>query len=132
MHSEQPDVVEQRRQLVLDPRSGRKVARALEALTIAPERFISDKVVYLGLRTAYWRLKRNPDRAAIAATVDQQAEAKTDDKTDDKTEEKADDKTGEKTDKPARPRARYPALVRAFRAGRAVQGTVEKVIKVAT
>ncbi|MGI9382618.1 MAG: TIGR02302 family protein, partial [Methyloligellaceae bacterium] len=64
-------VVEQRRQLVLNPKARLKVARALDALTFAADRFIKDKVVYLGLRTAYWRLKRRDGQTAIPGVVKQ-------------------------------------------------------------
>jgi len=48
-------VVEQRRNLVADPWRHDRVARALNALTIAPERFSKNTSVYLGLRTAFYR-----------------------------------------------------------------------------
>ncbi|MCG8561199.1 MAG: TIGR02302 family protein [Hyphomicrobiales bacterium] len=64
-------VVEQRRQLVLDPKGFLKVARALDALTFAADRFIQDKGVYLGLRTAYWRLHRPKGEAAVPGVVKQ-------------------------------------------------------------
>ena len=56
-------VVEQRRRLAEDPRDRPQVARALEALTLEPDGFIEDLQVYLGLRSAYWRLKRDGTRA---------------------------------------------------------------------
>ncbi|MCF8470783.1 MAG: TIGR02302 family protein [Parvibaculum sp.] len=49
-------IVEQRRRLALDPRSGLSVARFLDNFTQDAERYIDDKVVYLSLRAAYWRL----------------------------------------------------------------------------
>jgi uncharacterized protein (TIGR02302 family) len=50
-------LVEQRRDLVLDPDVNRsRVATALDALTIAPELFGTPPSVYLGLRTASVRL----------------------------------------------------------------------------
>lgn len=63
-------IVEQRRRLVMDPRTRPSVADALSALTIAPERFIDDRTVYLGLRTAYWRLKASEAREDLVSTVD--------------------------------------------------------------
>lgn len=48
-------LVEQRRILALDANSRRKVASALDALTIAPEK-LGDAGVYLGLRVGYHRL----------------------------------------------------------------------------
>jgi uncharacterized protein (TIGR02302 family) len=48
--------VEQRRRLALDPRSGASVARFLDNFTQDADRYIEDKVVYLSLRAAYWRL----------------------------------------------------------------------------
>jgi uncharacterized protein (TIGR02302 family) len=57
-------VIEQRRRLVEDPRDRLEVARALDALTLEPEDFIEDLQVYLGLRSAYWRLQRPPTRAS--------------------------------------------------------------------
>ncbi|MDZ4382441.1 MAG: TIGR02302 family protein [Parvibaculum sp.] len=49
-------IVEQRRRLALDPRSGASVARFIDNFTQDGERYIEDKVVYLSLRAAYWRL----------------------------------------------------------------------------
>ena len=39
------------------------VAKALDALTTEPEGFIDDLQVFLGLRSAYWRLQREDTRA---------------------------------------------------------------------
>lgn len=64
-------VIEQRRNLVRSRKNSGNVALAIEALTIAPEKFITDKVVYLGLRTAYWRLKNNEDIASLSSVVKQ-------------------------------------------------------------
>jgi uncharacterized protein (TIGR02302 family) len=64
-------VVEQRRLLVEDPRDRPQVARALEALTLAPEEFIEDLQVYLGLRSVFWRLQREGDRATRNSVVAQ-------------------------------------------------------------
>lgn len=49
-------IVEQRRRLALDPRSGPGVARFIDNFTQDSDRYIEDKVVYLTLRAAYWRL----------------------------------------------------------------------------
>lgn len=49
-------IVEQRRRLALDPRSGASVARFIDNFTQDADRYIDDKVVYLSLRAAYWRL----------------------------------------------------------------------------
>jgi len=57
-------VVEQRRRLAEDPRDRLQVARALDALTLEPEEFIEDLQVFLGLRSAYWRLQRETTRSA--------------------------------------------------------------------
>jgi len=57
-------VVEQRRKLAEDPRDRLQVARALDALTLEPEEFIEDLQVFLGLRSAYWRLERDAKRSA--------------------------------------------------------------------
>jgi uncharacterized protein (TIGR02302 family) len=49
-------LIEQRRNLALDANARQKVSRAIDALTIAPERFIPESGVYLGLRSVYWNL----------------------------------------------------------------------------
>jgi uncharacterized protein (TIGR02302 family) len=64
-------IIEQRRNLVRRRGAREQVAQALQALTVAPERFIQDKVVYLGLRSAYWRLKIRDDRQGLTSVVDQ-------------------------------------------------------------
>lgn len=64
-------IVEQRRNLVLDPFKHLRVAQSLDALTIAPEEFIKDKVVYLSLRSAYWRLKKDRSPDGLRSVVDQ-------------------------------------------------------------
>jgi uncharacterized protein (TIGR02302 family) len=64
-------VIEQRRHLVEDPRDRPQIARALEALTVEPDGFIDDLQVYLGLRSAYWRLLRDASRSARNSIVDQ-------------------------------------------------------------
>lgn len=64
-------VIEQRRSLYDDPRNWRRVVRALDALTLAPDLHISDRHVYLGLRSARWRLQYNHLRAGIKSTMEQ-------------------------------------------------------------
>jgi uncharacterized protein (TIGR02302 family) len=49
-------LVEQRRNLALDARSKPIVLTALDALTLAPDKFTPDLDVYLGLRSIYWEL----------------------------------------------------------------------------
>ena len=64
-------VVEQRRHLVEDSRNRERVAKALDALTMEPEGFIDDLQVYLGLRSAYWRLQKEDTRATRNSVVAQ-------------------------------------------------------------
>ena len=64
-------VVEQRRKLALSPGTYQDVAKALEALTIAPEIFIPDTTVYLSLRTAYRRLANPPSVEGFQSVIDQ-------------------------------------------------------------
>jgi uncharacterized protein (TIGR02302 family) len=63
-------LVEQRRILALDANAAPRVARALEALTTAPQQFGLETPVYLGLRTAYFRLVRARDDAALVEVMD--------------------------------------------------------------
>src|SRR5262249_34443665 len=49
-------LIEQRRNLALDAEAKPQVTRAVDALTIAPERFIPEAGIYLGLRSLYWQL----------------------------------------------------------------------------
>ncbi len=51
-------LIEQRRSLARDASSAPLVAKALDALSIAPERFMPDARVYLGLRTAFYMVSR--------------------------------------------------------------------------
>lgn len=51
-------LIEQRRNLALDANAKDRVLTALDALTIAPERFTPETNVYLGLRSIYWQLNR--------------------------------------------------------------------------
>lgn len=64
-------VVEQRRKLALSPALYRDVRFALDAITIAPEKFIQDNSVYLGLRSAYHRLHQTPTVEGLQSVVDQ-------------------------------------------------------------
>ena len=49
-------LVEQRRDLALDAHSKPVVLTALDALTLAPDKFMPDASTYLGLRAIYWKL----------------------------------------------------------------------------
>jgi len=51
-------LVEQRRILALDADAQASVLSALDALTLAPERFNIEANVYLGLRSIFWQLAR--------------------------------------------------------------------------
>jgi uncharacterized protein (TIGR02302 family) len=51
-------LVEQRRMLALDADAQANVLTALDALTLAPERFNMETNVYLGLRSIFWQLAR--------------------------------------------------------------------------
>ncbi len=64
-------VIEQRRNLVSNPRDVRDVVRILDALTIGADKFFDDKVVYLGLRSAYWRLVNDTGIESVKSVVDQ-------------------------------------------------------------
>ncbi len=64
-------IIEQRRKLVSDSRYRPFVRRALDALTLRPERFIDDVQVYLGLRTASHRLAQNDTREALNSVIEQ-------------------------------------------------------------
>ena len=50
-------VIEQRRNLALDRNAADQVARILDVLAIDPDEHIDDYGVYLGMRTAFWRLR---------------------------------------------------------------------------
>jgi uncharacterized protein (TIGR02302 family) len=62
-------VVEQRRKLAEDSRNRPMVVRALDALTMEPEGFITDNGVYLGMRSIFHRLDRLDSREAINASI---------------------------------------------------------------
>ncbi len=64
-------VVEQRRKLVEDWRERLLVAKAIDGLTTEPAGFIDDLQVFLGLRSAYWRLKRDDSRVGRSSVVAQ-------------------------------------------------------------
>jgi uncharacterized protein (TIGR02302 family) len=49
-------LVEQRQKLAMDARDQRKVAQALDSMTIAPEEYLQHSSIYLGLRIGYKRL----------------------------------------------------------------------------
>jgi uncharacterized protein (TIGR02302 family) len=51
-------VIEQRRDLALDAENRDQVLIALDALAMAPEKFMPEKGHYLGLRSLYWQLSQ--------------------------------------------------------------------------
>ena len=51
-------LIEQRRLLALDANAKDMVMPALDALTIAPDRFTPETNIFLGLRSIYWQLER--------------------------------------------------------------------------
>lgn len=59
-------IIEQRRELSRGPGAITRVAMALEAFTLAPEQFGMKAPVYLGLRSAYWRLMQSRVRKDIS------------------------------------------------------------------
>ncbi len=63
-------IIEQRRVLALRSNRQHQVARALERLSLQPQRFYDDSVVFLSLRAAVWRLTNlEPDPAIIDQVV---------------------------------------------------------------
>jgi uncharacterized protein (TIGR02302 family) len=62
-------LIEQRRELALDGNVKDRVLTALDALTIAPERFIPETQIYLGLRSVYWHLSRARDDDGLREVV---------------------------------------------------------------
>ncbi len=64
-------IIEQRGKLVVSRNARSDVAEAIDGLTIAPERFLSDSSVFLALRSAYWRLSHREDDDALISVVDQ-------------------------------------------------------------
>jgi uncharacterized protein (TIGR02302 family) len=63
-------LVEQRRILALDGDAQASVLTALDALTIAPERFNVESSVYLGLRSIFWQLARAKSDDQLREVVD--------------------------------------------------------------
>ncbi len=63
-------IVEQRQKLAMDSRSRDRVALALDAMTIAPEEFLKDASVYLGLRIGYKRLVSARSDEDLLETLD--------------------------------------------------------------
>lgn len=64
-------VIEQRSKLVEDHRYRDQVVTALDALTMEPEGFIDDHRVYLGLRTASYRLQGDRTRLGMKSVIKQ-------------------------------------------------------------
>lgn len=64
-------VVEQRGKLMDDHRYRDQVITALDAFTMEPEGFIDDIRVYLGLRTASYRLQGDRSREGMKSVIDQ-------------------------------------------------------------
>ncbi len=65
-------LVEQRRNLALDAGARSRVITALDALTMAPEKFTPDAGIYLGLRSIFWsavRAKTDDDLRDVAARL---------------------------------------------------------------
>jgi len=62
-------LIEQRRDLALDGNMKDRVMTALDALSLAPERFTPETSIYLGLRSIYWHLARTKDDDALREVV---------------------------------------------------------------
>ncbi|MGN6748454.1 MAG: TIGR02302 family protein [Xanthobacteraceae bacterium] len=62
-------LIEQRRNLALDANTRPRVGTALDALTMAPERFTKEAGIYLGLRSLYWSLERAKSDDDLRAVV---------------------------------------------------------------
>ena len=62
-------LIEQRRDLALDANAKDRVLTALDALSIAPERFTPETNIYLGLRSIYWHLARAKDDDGLRDVV---------------------------------------------------------------
>ena len=74
-------LIEQRRNLALDAGATDHVLTAVDALSIAPERFTPETSIYLGLRSIFWQLanakhRRRVARCGGAAVVDGGARSK--------------------------------------------------------
>ncbi|MEM8744311.1 MAG: TIGR02302 family protein [Pseudomonadota bacterium] len=64
-------LIEQRKNLVRNPDDRETVGRALSALTIAPERFFKDTTLYLGIRSARWRLRHDKTAEGVKSVAGQ-------------------------------------------------------------
>ena len=64
-------LIEQRKKLVRNPDDRETVGRALAALTIAPERFFKDTTLYLGIRSARWRLRHDKTADGVKSVAEQ-------------------------------------------------------------
>ena len=62
-------LIEQRRILAMDAEAQARVLTALDALTLAPERFNMETKVYLGLRSIFWQLAHAKNDDALRDTV---------------------------------------------------------------
>jgi len=62
-------LIEQRRVLAVDANTRDLVLTALDALSLAPERFTPEKSIYLGLRAIYWQLDRARSDDALRDVV---------------------------------------------------------------
>jgi uncharacterized protein (TIGR02302 family) len=62
-------LIEQRRLLALDANAKDRVAIAIDALSIAPERFTPETNIYLGLRSIYWHLTNAKDDDGLRDVV---------------------------------------------------------------
>lgn len=63
-------IVEQRRDLALQPRQWQRVVTALRGLSLAPERYRGDATAHLGLRMSAARLNLNRSAESVAAVQD--------------------------------------------------------------
>ncbi len=63
-------LIEQRRYLAHNPEDVFTVATALDALTAGADAFIDDSIVYLALRSAYWRLAHHPRPDDVRSVYD--------------------------------------------------------------
>ena len=62
-------IIEQRRSLMLDPSTHEIVAEVLETLSLRPDRYFDDSVVFLALRSAFRRLALARDVEAVVEPV---------------------------------------------------------------
>ncbi|PJI41087.1 TIGR02302 family protein, partial [Ferrovibrio sp.] len=70
MHPVAKAIVEQRRELALQPRQWQRVVTALRGLSLAPERYRGDATAHLGLRMSAARLNLNRSSDSIASVQD--------------------------------------------------------------